>query len=63
MRYVSTHWCTASEAAHRLGLPVNTVERLVASGAIHSRRMGRRHCLSIESVEGYALRRRGCGIR
>lgn len=57
------HWCTTLEAAHRLGLPLGTVERLVSSGVLPSRRVGRLRCLSIDTVELYAGRRRGCGIR
>jgi len=57
------HWCTTLEAAHRLGLPLGTVERLVSCGVLPSQRFGRHRCISVDTVELYAGRRRGCGIR
>ncbi|MCP4436984.1 MAG: helix-turn-helix domain-containing protein [Actinomycetia bacterium] len=57
------HWCTAEQAAHRLGLPVGTVKRLVGAGVLSSGRVGRLRALDIDDVERYANRRRGVGIR
>ena len=57
------HRCTAQQAAHRLGLPVATVKRLVGSGVLASGRIGRTRTLDVADVERYANRRRGVGIR
>lgn len=56
-------WCTTEQAAHRLGVPVRTVHRLVRSGILSSGRMGRQVAVEVAEVEAYAGRRRGCGIR
>jgi excisionase family DNA binding protein len=56
-------WCTALEAAHRLGLPLATVQRLLQRGVLESQRVGRQQFVKVESVETWAVHRRGCGIR
>lgn len=56
-------WCTTLEAAHRLHLPLGTVQRLVQRGLLESQRVGRQQFLKVDSVESWALHRRGCGIR
>jgi excisionase family DNA binding protein len=58
-----SHLCTALEAAHRLGVPLSTVQRLVACGALDAQRHGRRCLIPVVAVERYAERRRRCGIR
>ncbi len=56
-------WCTTLEAAHRLGLPLATVQRLVQRGVLESQRVGRQQCVKVDAVENWAVHRRGCGIR
>jgi hypothetical protein len=57
------HRCTAQQAAHRLGLPVRTVRRLVSAGIISCEHSERGMALCVADVERYANRRRGVGIR
>jgi excisionase family DNA binding protein len=57
------HRCTAEQAAHRLGLPVRTVRRLVSAGIISADNGCRGMALCVADVERYANRRRGVGIR
>lgn len=56
-------WCTAEQAAARLGVPVATVHRLLGSGVLSAGRVGRHVAVEVAEVEAYAVRRRGCGIR
>ena len=56
-------WCTPEQAAHRLGVPVGTVHRLLRCGVLSSGRKGRFVTVEVADVEAYAGRRRGCGIR
>lgn len=58
------HRCTAEQAAHRLGVPVGTVCRLVAAGILPSTgEAGTGPILSVADVERYANSRRRVGIR
>ncbi|MGI9577320.1 MAG: helix-turn-helix domain-containing protein [Microthrixaceae bacterium] len=57
------HRCTAEQAAHRLGLPVRTVRRLMSAGILSCDPGDRGLALSVEDVERYASSRRGLGIR
>lgn len=57
------HRCTAEQAAHRLGLPVQTVRRLVRAGILSCDHDDRGAELSVADVERYASTRRGVGIR
>ncbi|MEZ5239261.1 MAG: excisionase family DNA-binding protein [Microthrixaceae bacterium] len=57
------HWCSQSEAAHRMGVTPDTVARLIAAGAIRAEWVRGEVCLEVAEVERYALRRRRCGMR
>ncbi|MCO5320367.1 MAG: excisionase family DNA-binding protein [Microthrixaceae bacterium] len=55
--------CSQLEAAHRLGLTVAAVRRLVSAGVIPAESDRGRFCLDVAEVERYAEHRRACGIR
>ena len=57
------HRCTAVQAAHRLGLPLHTVIRLMRAGILSSDHTTRGPSLCVQEVEHYANRRRRVGIR